>query len=189
MQERVTSFVPKSLKALSNSGVRVCVKDAFSLPGAALAAALAFLCVGCGGGDSGRNPGEAGRLSRARALWAAAGVQHYTFTVQRGCFCRPEYGRAVRIEVDNKTVVSINYTDDGTPADPAFFNDMDTVEELFGKIEEALTDEAAVINKATYDDTLGYLKSGSINWAPMGADGLQSYNVYNLERILEPFSP
>lgn len=175
------------LKAICNRGVRVCVKDAFSLPGAALAAALAFLCVGCGGGDSGRNPGEAAKLSQARARWSATGIPHYIFTVRRSCFCEPNSTRAVRIEVDNGTVVSVKYTDDGTPADPALFAPFDTVEELFGKIEEALNDEAALVSDVTYDETRGYLKTAGINWAPMGADGSEGYTVSDLEAVNTPF--
>ncbi|MGC4043104.1 MAG: DUF6174 domain-containing protein [Armatimonas sp.] len=156
------------------------MKDAFSLPGAA-AAALAFLCVGCGGGTP-SDSSEAGRLSRSRALWATASVNHYSFTVQRSCFCTPDSNRAVIVEVEKGAVKSLTFADDGTPADPVMFSAFDTVEEQFAQIEQAIRQNSTLTN-VTYDPTLGYLTGAGIDWVPGATDDEVSLTITNFTRL------
>jgi hypothetical protein len=157
------------------------VKDAFSLTGATAVALAFFALISTGCGSSSPVSEEAARLSRSQALWRTSGVQHYAFTIQRSCFCPLEYVQPVRIEVENGTVRSIAY-EDGKPADPAAFASFDTVEELFGQIEEALKKDATLAS-VEYDPALGFLKSASIDWIPLAADDETSYTITGFTRL------
>jgi hypothetical protein len=145
------------------------VKDALTLTGAALAA---LFFSGCGSGSTYPAPS---RLAQAQARWQSAGVSHYAFTLERSCFCPPDYSGPVRIEVKNGSVVSITRPDD-SPVTDDYFSGYDTVEELFGVVESAEAYPASALI-TDFDPDRGFPTRISIDYIALAVDDEISYRI------------
>ncbi|HYE96219.1 MAG TPA: DUF6174 domain-containing protein [Rubricoccaceae bacterium] len=136
---------------------------------------LFLLANGCailigGPGAGGRTPRD---LAQARARWERAGLDDYTFTLQRNCFCPEEYRGPFEVQVENDRIVRV--TREGQPADQHVAQ-VPTIEELFGLLEGAYAGSAERV-VATYDAALGYPVEFFIDESTQIADEEIGYHV------------
>jgi uncharacterized protein DUF6174 len=131
---------------------------------AALLAALPLLVSAC------ENPfitDARDELADARSRWARNGRSSYAYTVARSCFCG-DIG-PMRVSVLEGVVVSRVYTETGQPVPADRHTDLDTVEELFELLEDALDEDPADF-EASYDGLFGYPASAFIDYSANVAD-------------------
>ncbi len=131
-----------------------------------LLAAIVFatvLAVGCTSTDDGEQGGststlpeidgagdETARLDAARARWEAAGIDDYTWSFARLCFC-PQLTAEVTVEAGEAVRESIEDYDQ-FPAEPAELQ-FRTMEELFDVIEREIDESDEVM--VEYDPETG----------------------------------
>lgn len=113
-------------------------------------------------------------LDAARARWADAGLDAYTMTLERICFCPPDYRGPYQVVVRNGVLASVRL--DGATLDP---DRGVTVDALFQLIEEAYEQEAEVV-VVEFDAELGYPTSIGIDYSTMMADEEIAYRVSDL---------
>lgn len=115
-------------------------------------------------------------LSGARALWAEKGSDSYTLIQQMTCFCMVDYTRPVSYEVQNNVIQTgtIKYSDDNSAIASGVILSYHTIQAAFDMIDQAISDHVASLN-VTYDETLGYPKSISIDYNEMIADEEKYY--------------
>ena len=127
---------------------------------AALGACLALL-VGCT--PTGPEGTERDALRAGRGRWEAAGARSYRYTLDIRAMIIG--GTPISVEVRDGNPVSVRYVNTGqavsTTAEGAFVARFDTVEELFGVIEQALERKGRV--SAAYDPSLGYPVSADVD--------------------------
>lgn len=111
-------------------------------------------------------------------LWDSKNISNYNFTLQRNCFCPEDRRGPVNIQVRNGVPTSVVYPATGAAADPSFFSDIDTIEELFGKLKGAYKEKAARVD-VTYDTVNGFPLTIYIDVSELMADEEQGYNVTN----------
>jgi hypothetical protein len=148
-----------------------------SSPGATASSAsrlagLALLCAlaaGCGLFTKSELDEERARMEENRDLWRARGPASYTYVFRRICFCAPAATNPVIIQVRQRSVLSVRYEDTGAAVDPSLLSLYPTVEGLFEIIENAIDQEAEVV-QASYDPTLGYPTSITLDGSSMIAD-------------------
>jgi hypothetical protein len=120
-------------------------------------------------------------LEQNRALWEQQDASNYQFELSILCFCPYGGQMPLSIVVRDGQVVSLA-TADGSDPGPSleYFNQADTVEELFGIIESAQAGGADDI-KVQYDPDSGYPVSIDIDYIKEAVDDEISYQVANLE--------
>lgn len=121
-------------------------------------------------------------FTRNQKLWEANHLTDYNFTLQRNCFCPEDRRGPVDIQVRKNATISIIFTESGVTANPDFFSDVDTIDELFGVLKNAHMDKAVQVD-VTYDATYGYPQSIYIDVSKEIADEEQGYTVSNLQVI------
>ena len=99
---------------------------------------VALLTLFLGLAGSARAEDRQAALDAAKAHWAAAAISNYGFTVQRGCFCPPQYTQPYSIHVRGGKAV-------GAPQEIA---DFDTVPKLHAFIQRHIDDYSL---RVTYD--------------------------------------
>jgi hypothetical protein len=126
----------------------------------AFALLLAVAAAGCDNPfDSDQFQRE--ELARARTLWEREGGPSYTFTMELQCYCAPGTSLApVVVTVKNGQPVSRIYarskpTDPTINASAEVFGEYDTVEDLFEVIEDAIDNDANVL-QVGYNDLKGF---------------------------------
>jgi len=112
---------------------------------------------------------ERDRLERNAELWAANTPAHYSFVMQRVCFCGTEVTNRVRIEVRNGTVVARTYEEGGQPVGANFTNLFPNIEGVFQILRDALDRHAASF-EAQYDSGRGYPLSAVIDYVANAVD-------------------
>ncbi len=117
-------------------------------------------------------------------VWAAQGIDDYQYTLQVSCFCMVDATRPVTITVQNGQVASITYVDDGTAADPALFEQYDTIDEIFAVIDEAAAQEPARLD-VTYDEATGVPQSIAIDISEQMADEELYLEISDFEALAE----
>ena len=114
-------------------------------------------------------------LEPARQRWAEAGLDAYTMTLQRICFCpSPDYTGPFDVTVRNGALASVEL--DGAVVDDE--RGM-TVDELFELLDEAYARGAARVTVA-FDPDLGYPTNVSIDYDTRMADEEIAYTVSDL---------
>ena len=109
--------------------------------------------------------------------WQDSGLDNYSFTLQRECFCFGDVTRPVNIDVQNGKIASASFADTGEPVDGFDLNSL-TVDDLFKQIDTALKSGAAQVN-VQYDPTYGFPTSIYIDQDVMIADEEVSLSVSN----------
>lgn len=104
---------------------------------------------------------EQDELALARARWAVANADDYSFQFRRSCFCPTGLVRPVHIEVLDGTVTSAVYVDTEEPLPPPLTS-VPTIDDLFDEVQAAI-DGMAFSILADYDADLGYPISVSID--------------------------
>lgn len=141
---------------------------------ALIGAALALPLAGC---ESPSGPSHADRvaLQRAKAAWAALGVDDYTMVVGTYCFCGV---REIRFTVVDGVVTSRTVLDDGTPLPPNSFSNVETVDAMLDHIEKAIDEHVASLD-AEYDEH-GVPVSVSIDYLANAIDEEFGWGVKSL---------
>ena len=123
-------------------------------------------------------------LNANRAKWEAQGIDDYSFTVQRSCFCTPDSTRPINVQVRNGSVTSATYADTGetVPDDRAYnkqsiYNTL-TVDGLFNSIDQAIKGGAAQVD-VTYDKQFGLPTSIYVDQNQQMADEEYGMTVSN----------
>ncbi|MBC13990.1 MAG: hypothetical protein CMM85_13585 [Rhodothermaceae bacterium] len=114
-------------------------------------------------------------LDAARERWADAGLDAYTMTLQRICFCpSPDYTGPFEVTVRDGAVASVGL--DGATVD---VERGVSVDDLFALIEEAYERNAARV-ELEFHPELGYPTSLGIDYDTMMADEEIAYRVSDL---------
>ena len=108
-------------------------------------------------------------LNQNQQRWTRSQPMHYRYTLELMCLCPPQFTKPVSIEVKNGVTTSITYVEDGTPAEPAYFDRYATIEKLFAVLQEALGRPGARLN-VTYHSHLGYPMRAAIDYQPNAVD-------------------
>lgn len=109
----------------------------------------------------------------ARQQWDAADVRSYTFTLQRNCFCPPEFRGPFEITVFDGNVTEALY--EGAAAEDGVEI---TVDEVFDEIEQAL--KQGVLTEISYDATDGHPVEVRLDLSAIAADGGLSLDLLDL---------
>lgn len=100
----------------------------------------------------------------------------YTYTIQISCFCPTDITSPVTVMVLNGETYSVVYQGDGQPATDIVFDAVNTIEDLFTIIRDAINKK---VDKLTveYDPILGYPKTISIDPMETAVDEERAYTV------------
>jgi hypothetical protein len=121
-------------------------------------------------------------LRAARERWAGQGARSYDFELTVLCFCPPDYTDPVVVAVRDGVAVSVTSAASGQPVDAdrrSWYERFDTVDKLFGLIEDAIAREAASL-AVSYDQERGYPTAIFIDYDLRMADeelGLRAANL------------
>lgn len=129
--------------------------------------------------------GEWGReqrdLSRARRTWTSRGIDDYEFVVRHSCFCSLG-GVAVRVIVQNHTVVAREIDLSGVPVPPTMAYLYPSIDGLFAIIQEAIDDRADDI-VTSYDDRYGFPTDLWIDYDHRVADEERGYTLLRFREL------
>jgi len=125
-------------------------------------------------------------LQAAKAKWAAAGVESYSFVVSYSCFCfSRETVTPALVNVRKGEIRRATYTarvpghpDGRVPRDNRL---RVTVQDLFRMIEDSLHSDSELII-AKYDETLGFPVQLAIDDVPEMSDSDYGYEVSRFRR-------
>jgi hypothetical protein len=109
------------------------------------------------------------------APWNALAMDNYDYTVQVIGFMPSEYTSPKRIQVRNRSIVSILDVDTGNNVDLSFY-DYPTVDDAFDNIGIALDTYFGAM-RVTYDETLGYPSDYMLESDIFVADGAASVTI------------
>ena len=123
----------------------------------------------------------------ARERWQDANITHYRFEYRRSCECTAELGSPMVIEVDAGAIVSATYIDSGESVPESIRDDLQTVDELFDLIQEAI-DQAAESVTVTYHAEHGFPTDVRIDYDAQIADEEFLLVLSNLQRVDSPSS-
>lgn len=113
---------------------------------------------------------EAARqLQAAEAKWKQKRPQHYAYTLQRSCFCAPDYRKPIEIRVFKGKVQQASLLPENMPLPAERKAEALTIDGLFRMIHEAINNKAASVT-VEYDSAYGYPTSISIDRDQMMAD-------------------
>lgn len=130
--------------------------------------ALLTLLLAGGACEAPSAPGELDSLIEARALWRARGLDSYTYTLNRSCFCVLG-GRTVTVTVTDGSVSAAEYEGSGAAVDHALLTYVSTVADLFDLIQTALDAKPALFF-ASYDLVYGYPTRIEIDYSANAVD-------------------
>lgn len=122
------------------------------LPVLAVTAAIPLLTAACCCGPFDSGSDDRRELAEARSRWVRAAVDDYAFTVTPMCFC-PDIA-PIRVQVRDGAVVSRVYAGTGETVPADRWTRLDTAEELFAIVDDAL-DRGAFELRAEYHDQVG----------------------------------
>lgn len=129
------------------------------------------LLGGCGVGDDGASGGDE-RLEAARARWAAAEIEDYTWRFTRDCFCPP---LSAEVRVADGEAVDVSRLTDPRGGGEVPELEFTTMEELFDLIERELGDAHEVT--AAYDPTTGQVVRFATDQRADTVDDERGYEV------------
>lgn len=129
--------------------------------------ALALLAGACTGGPFDAS-GARAELRAARAVWQRERPADYAYTVGRVCFCGQDVAGPVRVEVRGGRTVSVQPLG-GQSLRQGAFDDLDTVEELFRAVEDAIEADPYQL-AAGYDSERGHPLTLSVDYDQRVAD-------------------
>jgi hypothetical protein len=120
------------------------------------------------------------QLKTAEAKWQQNQPTHYSYNLQRSCFCTQEYNKPIEIEVLNGTVQQAILLPENTPLPTERKDEALTVNDLFNLIHKAIDKKAASI-EVKYDTQYGFPTTISIDWEKMMADEETYYTASDLK--------
>ena len=115
-------------------------------------------------------------LNAARDKWERSGIDDYEYHLRVLCFCPPNNTFPVIIKVQNGVNLSVEYAQEPKEVTNDFFKPLDTIDKLFGIIQNAI-DTGADSLIVEYDATYGYPKSIEIDPITNAIDEEISYFI------------
>jgi Family of unknown function (DUF6174) len=109
------------------------------------------------------------RLQFNRRLWEKKNIPNYRYTFSNGCFCIPDARGPVVIEVRNGKTTSITSVETGQPVNPEFFQQYNTIPQLFNVIQDAIARQAFSLD-VNYSAKYGYPTQINIDYNAQIAD-------------------
>jgi hypothetical protein len=109
------------------------------------------------------------QLNQAEAKWRKTQPQHYAYTLQRSCFCPPEFNKPIMVRVFKGRVQQATLLPDNTPLPNERRAEAYPLDRSFKVIQEAIKRKASSI-KVSYDKKYGFPTSISIDYSTMIAD-------------------
>jgi hypothetical protein len=121
------------------------------------------------------------QLTINRQLWRKQKSRNYRYQVSKSCFCVPEARGPVKVTVRRGRTTSVTDAQ-GKPVKREFFNQYDTVPELFNVIEDAIAKKASSVN-VQYHPQFGYPTQINIDYDSQMADEELYLTVENLQKL------
>lgn len=125
-------------------------------------------------------------LEKNRQIWQDAGITHYRFLLNIGCFCMFGSQMPLAVEIQNGEIISMTYND-GTPVtetDPnyATFSNRATIERIFSELEAGLAGGADEVT-VTYDSTHGFPNDIHFDYIKNAADDELAITISGFEAL------
>jgi hypothetical protein len=127
-----------------------------------LAASLASLAFAC-------EEGNKEELLKMQQLWNSQESDHYSYVVEKQCFCSPNYTREMLVLVVNNEVVEAKYLDTNEQVSNEIVDQLVTIPEWFNEISLATENESGDV-KVLYDNEFGYPANISIDKHKLRSD-------------------
>lgn len=130
------------------------------------------------------------QLNQAQAKWRKTQPQHYSFSLQRSCFCPPEYNKPILIRVFKGKVQQASLMPEGKPLPVERKAEAYPIEGAFKIIQEAIKRRAASIT-VNYNKQYGYPTTISIDYSTMIADEETYISIkdFKVASGLKPIQP
>lgn len=127
------------------------------------------------------SPLAGSELDRNRQKWIRAGIHHYRFEINVGCFCAFTQRMPLTIEVKDGLLLSMAYSDGKTvPQDERQpFANYQTIDSLFDFTASAISDADQI--QIEYDPKYGYPASVQIDFIRNAADDELSLSIVSFE--------
>lgn len=127
------------------------------------------------------------QLHAAESKWQQLKPEHYAYILHRSCFCPPEATKPIEIRVFRGKIQQATVLPDGTPLPADRQGTALSIDDLFGKIRDAIEHKAASL-EVTYDPQYGFPTRISIDYDRMMADEELSLSVsdFKLASGLKP---
>ncbi|TGD72322.1 hypothetical protein E4634_15265 [Mangrovimicrobium sediminis] len=139
---------------------------------------LAFTLLGCDDSNNNNVSAEQKALNQAEKLWSEAAVDSYTYIYSRLCFCPPEEDLVVT--VTEGQVTSAFYTPSGTYLTELSLFDLNTIEDFFALVQQAI-DEPVASLEVVYNPDLGYPVTIAIDYDLSIADDEITHRIRDLQ--------
>jgi hypothetical protein len=123
-----------------------------------------------------------GKFKMNYQLWKQHKISNYRYEFTRSCNCLPKATAPVIIEVRNGKTISIIDKETRQPADPALFQQYNTIPKLFNIIKNALVRRAANLT-VEYNPILHYPTQISIDYNSQITDDEIFFTISNLQII------
>ncbi len=111
--------------------------------------------------------------------WESMNMTHYGYNFRASCYCIDEWVREVSVTVNNDSVISILFTDDGEPPQILQISNWHTINSLFD-LSNTIIEEAAEF-KLEYDKTYGNPTLISVDWDFEIADDEFTFYLSNIK--------
>ncbi len=111
--------------------------------------------------------------------WESMNMTHYVYNFRASCYCIDEWVREVSVTVNNDSVISLIFTDDGEPPPILQISDCHTINSLFD-LSKTIIEEAAEF-KLEYDKTYGNPTLISVDWDFEIADDEFTFYLSNVK--------
>ena len=111
--------------------------------------------------------------------WESMNMNHYVYNFRDSFMCIEEWVREVSVTVNNNSVISVLFTNDGEPPQTLQISDWHTINSLFD-LSKTIIEEAAEF-KLEYDKTYGNPKLISVDWDFEIADDEFIFNLSNVK--------
>ena len=111
--------------------------------------------------------------------WESMNMTHYGYNFRASCYCIDEWVREVSVTVNNDSVISILFTDDGEPPQILQISNWHTINSLFD-LSKTIIEEAAKF-KLEYDKTYGNPTLISVDWDFEIADDEFTFYLSNIK--------
>lgn len=143
---------------------------------------VAASLASCSALQPGRNDPVQSELNRQRRQWRSQGIDSYSYTVRRVCFCPPEFTDPVVVRVRDGRAESRTYAEGGRAVDAERARLWPDVEGLFDAVQEAIDREADSIS-VRYHRELGHPTEIRIDYERMVADEELGLTAHDLQRL------
>lgn len=101
------------------------------------------------------------------------------YTIQRSTFSPVDFNRPVNVVEQGGEIVSATFADTGEAVPQNVFDSLDTIDDVFERLENAYENNAATVN-VTYDEQFGYPTSVFIDQDERIADEEVGYTISNV---------